>query len=151
MLLYPFLFSSLLFQQFSSIPILIILSTISTILFYTHSYSPHYYFKNSLSYPLLFSLLFQQFSLCAFFFIATITIIPPLSICFASPTPLPTHHHMLLELNLEEKKNGNPSFNQLKYFFIDCFVQHKQANTTIAHEASLKNSYGVDNNSNNQQ
>ena len=62
MLLYPFLFSSVLFQQVSSIPILILLSTISTILFYTHSYSPHYYLKNSLLYPLLFSLLFHQFS-----------------------------------------------------------------------------------------
>ena len=63
MLLYPFLFSSVLFQQFSSTPILILLSTISTILFYTHSYSPHYYFKNSPLCPLLFSsLLFHQFS-----------------------------------------------------------------------------------------
>ena len=117
-LLYSFLFSSVLFQQFLIYPLLFFLTTISKILFYTHSYSPQNYFNNSLSYPFLFSsLLFQQFSLCTFFSIATITIIPPLSICFASPTRLPTHHHMLLELNLEiSKKMGTPVSINLNTF-----------------------------------
>ena len=167
-LLCPFLFSSVLFQQFSFMPILILLTTISTILFYTHSYSSQYYFNNSLLCPFLFSsVLFQQFFfipilillttiskilfVCIFIIIATIPIIPPLSICFASPTPLPTHHHMLLELNLEiSKKLETPVLINWNTFFIDCFVQHKLANSIIAHEAPLKNSYDVDNNYNNQ-